>query len=186
MQCPFTAWGGVSRPGSWSTIPTGYSAGMSGRGIWPYYDALSPSGSGPWNRNINTKKPRTLWRHTGLPSGNRKQSLWSLGARRSAPRKADAQIEDVIAAARIVLNSFEAVEEPFIAITEIEKCAVMHKKLNTSLRPDGPGSITVVPRQSNECAQVGNNDISEAKMPVDEWCRSGDPNIPTIVNEVVV
>jgi hypothetical protein len=85
----------------------------------------------------------------------------------------------VIAATSVVFYSFEPIEEEFIAVTEVEKCAVMHPELNATLRPDGASGITVVPCQSNKCAEVWNNDIGQGKMPVDERYRSG-------VNEVVV
>jgi len=82
-----------------------------------------------------------------------------LGARRSTPCKADTEVNHVIAATCIVVDGFEPIEKEFIAVTEIQKRAVMHKELYARLWSNRPSRVSIVPYQTNESPEIWNNDV---------------------------
>jgi len=65
----------------------------------------------------------------------------------------------MITAAGIVVNGFDTVEKEFITVTEIQKRAFVHEELDARLRSDRAGGVAVVPHQTNEPAQIWNNDV---------------------------
>jgi hypothetical protein len=80
-------------------------------------------------------------------------------ARRSAPGKTDAYIENMIAVTGVIINGIDLVKKEFIAVTEIQKRAVVHEELDARLRTYRTRGIAVVPHQPHESAEIGNNNV---------------------------
>jgi hypothetical protein len=102
---------------------------------------------------------------------------YSFATRRSAPGKTDTKIKYMIAPARVVVDGVNPVEKEFITIAEIQKREIMHKEFNPALRSDGAGDVAIVPHQSDEPAEIRNNDIGDMEMVIDERRRGSDPKI---------
>lgn len=104
----------------------------------------------------------------------------------AAPSQTDADVPDVIAVAGVVIDRSYFVEKELVPIADIHKCSFVDEQFHPGLGPDRTSRVAVIPRHTDKSSEIRNDDIGHTEVIVQERCGRRSPNIPPIIDKLVV
>src|SRR5688500_2322498 len=104
----------------------------------------------------------------------------------AAPGQTVADHPTVISVAGVVIDRSYCVEKELVPIADIHKCSFVDEQFHPGLGPDRTSRVAVIPRHTDKSSEIRNDDIGHTEVIVQERCGRRSPNIPPIIDKLVI
>ena len=92
----------------------------------------------------------------------------------------------MVAIIGFIIDSLELIPKPLVPVTKIYESLLMNEEFDTQLRAKGSSDVIIVPRCTDESAEIGNDDVGNAKVVINKRRRCRDLLIAGILYEVII